>query len=201
MASTLASLSTRVSQTLLDTGSAIWAAAAVTEGIRTALGEYNFAAKIEDPAAVAVTLNGLDGAAATTLPADHDTPIVWGACAYCVQARAVDRADSLSLGADAVKLKAWGDDRLREFKIMLGTLFPAYLVAALSAGSGGGTDPALSVAQIALLTAQAAHLTGEESREAAAAVQAAADRAAEAARLADLRAAIDPAWGSWADDV
>lgn len=208
MASTLTTISDRVEQTLMDTANLIWDTAALTEGIRSAIGEYNTAALVDDGTAVAVTLNGLDSASATTLPAVHDTVIVWGAGAYCVQARAVDRADSYQLGSDPDKLKAWGDARLREFKIMLGAIFPKYLASAISSGAGGGTvDPAKTAAEIALLTAQAglagaqdAHTDGQESREAAAAAQAAADRAAEAARLADLRTASNAAWGSWADD-
>ena len=71
----------------------IWAAAAITEGIRSALGEYNLAALVDDAAATAKTLNGLDSAGATTLPEAHDTVIVWGAAAYCAQARVIDRAE------------------------------------------------------------------------------------------------------------
>ncbi len=206
MASTLASLSDRVEQTLVDNSNVIWPALAITEGIRSALGEYNLAGKIDDPTFTALTIQNLDTAPATTLPAEHDTVIVWGAAGYCVQARAVDRIDSYQLGSKSADLKAWGDARLKEFKAMLSGIFPKYL--AIASTSSGGADPALTAAQIALLTAQAAKTdadtaatTGQEGRSVANAAHRAADEAAEVTRRDDIRTeATNKPWGSWADD-
>ena len=57
MAASLISLSARVSALLMDSSNLIWAAAAVTEGIRSVIGEYSTAKES------AVTLDGLDSAA------------------------------------------------------------------------------------------------------------------------------------------
>lgn len=201
MTTTLSSLTTRVQAALMDSGAAVWDAGTVTEGIRLAVGEYGLAGK------AAVTVSGLDGAGETTLPALHDSLIVWGAAGYAAQARSIDRAESFEIGSEAVDLKAWGDQRLKEFRGMLGFVFPGYLVVASSSSSG--EDPAKVAAEVALLGAQAdltaaqtAAATGQESRAAAAATLAAADRAAEAARLAGLRSSTagKPA-GTWANDV
>lgn len=200
MASTLASITDRVEQTLADTSNVIWAAAAITEGIRSAMGEYNAAQLIDQPTATAVTLNGLDGAAVTTLPESYDTVIVWGAAAYCAQSRAIDRADSYQLGAKMESLKGWSDQRLRDFKAMLGAIFPTYLTAVAGSSGGASMDPALTAAQIAKLGAETASLTGIESRAAAAAVAAAAAILAEAARVNGLRVSTNAGWGEWEDE-
>ncbi len=203
MASTLTSLSTRVNTYLMDTSNQVWDAATITEGMRLALGEYGLAGN------AAVSLSGLDGAALTTLPANHDTVIVLGGAAYAALAQAADRADGARLGTAGAEFKTWGEARLREFKAMLGVIFPGYLAvlaAGSGTGSGSGADPAKTAAEVALLgaqttlaSAQAAAASGQEGRAAAAAAQAAADKAAEAARVSDLRTASNPAWGNWAD--
>lgn len=171
MPSTLTTISDRVEQTLADTSNVIWVTAAITEGVRSALGEYNTAGRVEDAGATACTLNLLDSATVTTLPEVHDTVIVLGAAAYCALSRAIDRADSYQLGADMVHLKDWGDQRMKEFRAMLGAIFPAYM--GVAAATGGGTTPGGGTP---------------------------ATSAAEAARLADLRSATNASWGTWEDD-
>lgn len=153
---TLATMLTRVRDGLMDSGSQVWTDGALTESIRLALGEYRLAGEVD------VTLQGLDLAAATTLPAAHESLIVWGGLAYAALARAVDRAESFELGSESAELKAWGDKRLQEFKAMLGVVFPGYLVV-LSGSSDGstGADPAKTAAEIALLTAQTAAANGQ----------------------------------------
>lgn len=116
---TLSSLLTRVRALLMDDAAQIWSDAALSEALRLALGEYNLRAP--DPAA----LEGLDGAAATTLSATHETALVWGAAAYAALARAVDRAESFQAGGEFKDLNAWGEARLKEFKLILAALFPA----------------------------------------------------------------------------
>jgi hypothetical protein len=189
MASSLTSLSTRVSALLMDSANLIWPAAAITEGIRSAIGEYGTAGKS------AVTLDGLDSASSTTLPAVHDTVIVVGAAGYAAAARAADRAESFQLGSESAELKTWADKRLSEFRGMLGFIFPGYLVSTSS--SGGGTDAGLITAQIGLLNAQADATSGQESRAAAAAVREAVDKAAEAARKTDLRETSNSPFATW----
>jgi hypothetical protein len=192
MASTLSSLSARVSVMLMDTSNLIWDAGTVTEGIRSAIGEYGTAGE------AAVTLNGLDSAAATTLPAVHDTVIVLGAAGYAATARAADRAEAFQLGSESADLKAWGEARLKEFRGMLGFIFPGYLVVLSS--STGGTDAGLVAGQIGLLAAQAAAASGQEARAVAAAAAAAAMLAAEVARKMGLRQSENSPFATWSDD-
>lgn len=194
----LAELLARVRAVMMDGSSLVWSDADLTEGLRLAVGEYSLAGD------AVVTVEGLDGAAVSTLGEVHESLIVWGASAYAASSRAVDRAEAFQLGGEAGQLKAWGDARLKEFKAMLGAVFPGYLVVLAGSSGSSGSDPALTAAQAALYgaqaelaSAQAAHVDGEESRAAAAAVQAAADRAAEAARLAELRSSTASPWGTW----
>jgi hypothetical protein len=192
---TLLTITARVRSLLMDAGaSPIWSDATITEGVRLALGEYALAG------AAAQTLEGLDGAAVTSLPAVHESLLVGGAAAYAALARNVDRAESFQLDGEAGQLKSWADTRLKEYKAGLSFVFPGYLVVLAGQSAGGGSvDPLVSAAQAALLNAQAQAATGAENRAAAAAQQDALDRAAEAARLAELRAAAGPAWGGWTD--
>jgi hypothetical protein len=202
----LSSLQTRVKALLMDTQARSWDSDTLTESIRLALGEYALAG------GSAVTVSELDGAEATTLNALHESPLVLGAAAYAALARAVDWADSAQLGSESGQLKAWGDQRLHEFKAMLGRIFPGYWAplsgsGALSgSGTGEGADPGKLAAEVALLTAQAlltqaqaGHTEGEESRAAATAGARTAWDAAEAARLAQLHESASAPWGSWID--
>lgn len=58
------------------------------------------------------TLNGLDSATATTIPADADTLIVTGATGYAAQERVQEQAQR----SVPRKLREWADARLREFE-------------------------------------------------------------------------------------
>lgn len=164
MSATLASMLARVRDLLADSGADLWMDASLTEALRLALGEYNLAAQIDAPAGPLTVLQGLDGALETSLPAAHESLLVWGAAAWAAQGRAVDRAGLQDGGAESQVFKAWGDARLGEFKAMLAALFPGYRAA----------------------------LHGEAAS--------AAFRGDEAARLADLRSAVNPPWGVWAED-
>lgn len=199
----LSELQTRVKTSLMDVGSQIWGVDNLTEALRLALGEVNLASK------AAVTMAGLDGALVTTLPGLQEGLVVWGAAGYAALARAVDRMERGTSGAsDAGSLKSWGEARLREFRGMLGTMYPGYLVMLSgSAGSGGGAageDPGKLAAEIALMGAQsaktsaeAAAVSGQEGRAVAASAAAAAEKAAEQSRLAGLHGAADGPWGTW----
>ncbi len=189
---TLISLLARVRSVLMDLNAQIWTDGVITEGLRLAVGEYALAS------AAPASLEGLDGASASSFPAGHESMLVWGAAAYAALARAVDRAESFQPGGEAGDLKTWGDARLREFKSMLGVAFPGYRMAlAGSSGGSSGDDPGKIAAETALLQAQAAAVNGQESRAAAAADAAAQARIDEAARLADLRNAGNAPWGAW----
>lgn len=198
MTITLTTMTARVRALLVDSGAQLWSDAALTEGIRMALGEYRLAGNAD------VTLEGLDGAAATSFDPLHDGLFVLGGAAYAAVSRAVSPAERIENPGGAA-IKAWGDQRLKEFKAMLCALFPGYL-AAVTLGDISGADPARQAAEIALLTAQANHTqalaaaaSGQESRAAAAAAQASQDRGDEVTRLAGLRAAIVTPWGVWTE--
>lgn len=209
---TLTTMIGRVRAVLVDSGGLLWSDGTVTEGIRLALGEYGLASG--GPA----QLEGLDGAAASNLPAGHESLAVWGAAGYAALARAVDRADNAQLGTEASALQGWGEARLKEYKVMLGSAFAGYLAGL--AAEEAGVDPAELAAKVALLTAQAgladaqvlkaaaesalaeaqaAACAGQEARAEAAAAAETAAKAAEAARLAELRGSAASPWGSWSD--
>jgi len=66
------------------------------------------------------TLNGLDGAAATTLPTDTDTVLVTGAAGFAAQQRAVELTEELNIDDKTVqKLSTYAADRLAEFALLL----------------------------------------------------------------------------------
>ena len=174
----------RIQNALMDNPTFVWDTPTLTEGLRLSLGEYNLAGRVENPVSVLGTINGLDGAVTSNLTV-YESLVVLGAAGYCASARAVDRASSYEMGDHADQLKAWGDARLKEFRAQLGAVFPKYMGAVVTAG--GADDPTKIAAEVLLMTAQAsladaeaAASTGQESRAAAAAVQAAADRVAEA---------------------
>lgn len=129
MSATLATLLTRVRDLLADSGADLWMDASLTEALRLALGEYNLAARVDAPAGALAALQGLDGATETSLPAAHESLLVWGAAAWAALGRAVDRAGLQDGGAESQVFKAWGEARLGEFKAMLAALFPGYRAA------------------------------------------------------------------------
>ena len=207
MPATLATLIDRVEALVMDSGNRVFDVVTITEGLRLALGEYNLAR--ETATLAAVTLNGLDGAAATTLGVGHESLLVLGGGGYAASARAVDRAESFELDQESASLAGWAGKRLSEFRSMLTILHPGYSGATSgSTGGAGVMDPGLLAATIAhlmsqsgLLDEQSTQTAGQESRAAAAALAALADRAAEAARQAELRGAATPPWGRWGDDL
>jgi len=58
------------------------------------------------------TLNGLDGAGSTSLPADAENLIVVGACGYAAEER-IQEEPGRSVPR---RLKEWAEGRLREFE-------------------------------------------------------------------------------------
>ena len=124
MASSLTSLTARVESLLMDGSNLVFDTGTIAEGIHSALGEFNLAR--ETAGLAAVTLDGLDGAAATTLSANHDSVIVLGAAGYATAARSADRAESFEIGQEAAEHLSWSEKRLLEFRAMLGALYPTY---------------------------------------------------------------------------
>jgi hypothetical protein len=62
------------------------------------------------------TINGLEGAGATTFPVDDDAFLIAGAAAFCARFRAIEVAELANVDADVFKrLEAWGDKMMAEF--------------------------------------------------------------------------------------
>ena len=139
MTATLSSLETRVKTYLSDATGLIFTTELVDEGLRLALGQLNLTLS------GAYTLAGLDGAAATTLPAVQESLLVGGAAGYAAQSRVVKRAESFNLEQTVAQaLATWGDDRLQDFSTGLTMLI----------------NQAASAAKAAAAAAEAARLTG-----------------------------------------
>ncbi|MBN1370523.1 MAG: hypothetical protein JW987_01075 [Anaerolineaceae bacterium] len=119
----------RVRNLLIESGTAIWTDAIITEGIRLAVGEA--ALRKVQP----FTLAGLDGAGSTTLPAVLESALVVGGAAYAVLARSVDRAEQFELANEAPTLTAWGEARLADWRRMLAEGLAALRAAELRAGA------------------------------------------------------------------
>jgi hypothetical protein len=65
----------------------------------------------------AQTLNGLDSATATTIPAEDITYIITGAAGFCAQSRAIELAESLNVDREVVKhLEAWAKEQMKNFR-------------------------------------------------------------------------------------
>lgn len=119
----------RVRSLLMESGTAIWTDAVITEGIRLAVGEAGLRK------AQPLTLAGLDGAGSTTLPAVLESALVVGGAAYAVLARAADRAEQFELANEAGTLAAWGEARLADWRVMLAEGLAALRGAELRAGA------------------------------------------------------------------
>jgi len=116
---TLASLVDRVEQWILDTSNLIYPALAIEEGVRLALGEYNLLRSSFNLASF--TVDGLDGAAVTTVPLAHESLLVVGAAAYTIAGRHIDRTETFDFNEKLPKeLAEWGKSRYAEFRRLLG---------------------------------------------------------------------------------
>jgi len=84
------------------------------------------------------TLNGLDSASVTTIPADHYSLLVEGAAGYAATSREVDLTELVAMSEDAVgQLRAWGESRLGWFRGRLAELRPRELAGPVSWGGIG----------------------------------------------------------------
>jgi hypothetical protein len=98
---------------LMDSSSAIWTDDDLQLAIRNALREMNLAL------GTAYTVDGLDGAAATSLPGALFGTLEVGAGAYAVSARMVDRAEAYELANESGSLKGWYELQRSAFEALL----------------------------------------------------------------------------------
>ena len=120
MAATLASMITRVEDFVLDGANVKFTEANITDALRQAVSDISLAA------GVAITLDGLDGAAATTLPARLEGTLVTGAAGFLGLMRAGARADWESQAdGEPKRLGEWGSYWLKYFRNRLDGYYPA----------------------------------------------------------------------------
>ena len=84
----LNSLLLRLRMSLGDESSLIWSSARLEESLRQALAAINRAG------GQAFTLNGLDGAVVTSLPAEFDFVVLLGATCIALRIRRIDRSEA-----------------------------------------------------------------------------------------------------------
>lgn len=116
---TLAQLYARAAVQLGDASYRVYTTAALTEAIRQALSEYN-----ATQGGTALVIKDLDSASATTFPKLHEGLLLIGACAFAVQTRTVDRADSFTDGKLPHDLQAFSTEQLKIFRQLLKELLP-----------------------------------------------------------------------------
>jgi hypothetical protein len=104
---------------LMESGTAIWADADLQGAIQLALGEISLYA------GQALTLNGLDSAVSTTVPAILESALVVGSAGYAAAARAEDQAEQFELANESATSATWSSARLTDFRSMLGKVYPA----------------------------------------------------------------------------
>ena len=122
MAVTLAAILTRTEDFLLDGSNSKFTEADITNAIRAAMGEVSL------KAGEVLTLDGLDSAAATTLPARLESVLVVGAAAHCALMRAGARADWESQAeGEPKKLFDWGSYWMKYFLGRVSDFYPTEL--------------------------------------------------------------------------
>lgn len=84
----------RLRSGLMDADGAVWQSNELDEALRQALSDMGLAA------GATYTVNGLDGAATTSLPPEHLATLVRGAAAYAMLWRAIERVDAFSQTAN-----------------------------------------------------------------------------------------------------
>lgn len=103
----------RVETLLSDNTNLIWTDADLTEAVRLALDEVSLSMGQK------LTLSGLDGAVAASLPDLLEGMLVVGAAGYAAVARAVERAEQFELANEGGLLHTWAEERLRDFRALL----------------------------------------------------------------------------------
>lgn len=186
MALSSAVLTGRMRSFLMDQGAVqLWSEADLLGAARLALGEFSVRAGSQQ------RLEGLDGAAATSLGATAEGTLLLGACAYAALSRAVDRAENYELANESADLRVWAEKALEDFRALLERLYP--VAGAEGSAAWQSADNAAKLARLQLeIDARAAAQRAAEAREDAA-------KAAEDTRLAGLRTTLNPAWGEWSE--
>jgi hypothetical protein len=106
----LADFRTAVFALLDDTGKALYADAQVDASLRWALAELNLATT------QTYTISSLDGAGATTVPANYSGPVSVGAAGWCALSRALSHVNTNNLQADMTEeLRAIGQYYIDDF--------------------------------------------------------------------------------------
>ncbi len=119
MGLTLTTATDFVELLLADSSNVKWSTSEISFAIRQALGE------LSEAAGQAFTLNGLDGAAATTVPALLESALISGAAGFCAVIRVGSRADwESSAEGEPARLSAWGAARLGEFRSQVKAKYP-----------------------------------------------------------------------------
>jgi hypothetical protein len=114
MAATLASILSSAEQQLLDTTNLIFSDNLITEGIRSALTE------ISQVHGATLTLSGLDGAAATSLPDLDAQVLVMGAVAYTIRFRVMSRFEEATPEfQQPEKIAQWATEAMDKFQAEL----------------------------------------------------------------------------------
>jgi hypothetical protein len=203
MAFDYATTLTRLRVFLMDSSSAIWADADLQGSIRMAVGETSLYA------GSTLTLSGLDGAGATTIPTALETALLSGSAGYAAAARTADRAENFELNGEADALAKWAAARLEDWRGMLAAQYPnAAAVSDDIAARELAADTRLAERELdadtRLADRELAADTRLATREEDAATRTAAREdslaAAEAARVNGLRTSSNSAWGEWSDD-
>lgn len=115
----LSDLYPRIRATLHDIPGLVYDTPTLDEALRAALAAYTVGNLF------AVRLEGLDGAADTSLPASHEALIVLGAAGYAARARAAEQAGRAQPEGDPAALRLWAESQLAEFQRLLASVFPA----------------------------------------------------------------------------
>lgn len=114
MAETLTSMRAKLADVLQDPAGLVFDSAAIDGAIRTALAEYSLAKGTPQ------TLDGLEGAAATTFPDVEAVVITIGAAGYAVEGRVFKRSESFNFKQySSPEIRLWADSQLKLFRAYL----------------------------------------------------------------------------------
>ncbi len=136
MTTTLATMIQSTRDVLGDDGT-VYSEGALTAGIRLALAEYALAT------GTTATVQGLDGAAETTLPAIHEMLLARGAAGYCAcsqKAGALAQRLPEDFGASKDLLE-WGESTLADFSARLRGIAEGARVSGLRQSQAPWGDP------------------------------------------------------------
>ena len=129
------SASERVAETLHDADGRVWTADQLTEALRQAM------ADLSQVSGEALTLDGLDGAAATTLPVEDEGWLVLGAAGHAAWMQAIGRLQAFDLSPEVRReMLTWAGDTLARFNAGLQQVRARRLQASADAPYGAWED-------------------------------------------------------------